>query len=142
MEGQCEMLHVHQKHCWLLFCKRRTAGKKASITSTSQKLHALARISTYMEKPQLELTITTFIMSHFSYCPLVWTFHDRASNNKINKIHERALIVIHKDSTSNFQELLIKSNSVSVHQRNLQLLLTENYKTVHNFKPNFHDTSI
>ena len=47
----------------------------------SQQLHALARISTYMEKPQLELTMKTFIMSHFSYCPLVWMFHDRASNN-------------------------------------------------------------
>ena len=47
----------------------------------SQKLHALARISTYMEKPQLELTMNTFIMLHFSYCPLVWMFHDRASNN-------------------------------------------------------------
>ena len=90
-----------------------------------------------MEKPQLELTITTFIMSHFSYCPLVWMFHDRASNNKINKIHERALRIIHKDSTSNFQELLNKSNSVSVHQRNLQLLLTEIYKTVHNLNPTF-----
>ena len=75
----------------------------------SQKLHALARISTYMEKPQLEFASTTFIISHFSYCQLVWMFHDSASNNKINKIHERAFRIIHKDSTSNFQELLNKS---------------------------------
>ena len=58
-------------------------------------------------------------------------FHDRKMNNKSNKIHERALRIIHKDSTSNFEELLIKSNSVSVHQRNLQLLLTEIYKTAY-----------
>ena len=103
----------------------------------SQKLHALARISTYMEKRQLELTITTFMMSPFSYCPLVWMFHDRASNNKINKIHEIALRIIHKNSTSNFQELLNKRNSASVHQRNLQLLLTGIYKTVHNLCPTF-----
>ena len=90
-----------------------------------------------MEKPQLELTMTTFIMSHFSYCPLVWMFRNSASNNKINKIHERALRIIQKDCTSNFQELLNKSNSVSVHQRNLQLLLTEIYKTVHNLNPPF-----
>ena len=57
----------------------------------SQKLHVLARVSRYMDKPQLELTMTSFVMSHFSYCPLVWMFHDRKSNNKINKIHERAL---------------------------------------------------
>ena len=103
----------------------------------SQKLHALARVSRYMDKPQLELTMTSFVMSHFSYCPLVWMFHDRKSNNKINKIHERALRIIHKDSTSNFEELLIKSNSASVHQRNLQLLLTEIYKTVNNLNPSF-----
>ena len=103
----------------------------------SQKLHALARVSRYMDKPQLKLTITSFVMSHFSYCPLVWMFHDRKSNNKISKIHERALRIIHKDSISNFEELLIKSNSVSVHQRNLQLLLTEIYKTVNNLNPSF-----
>ena len=64
-------------------------------------------------------------------------FDDRTANNKINKIHERALRIIHKDSTSNFQELLSKSNSVSVHQRNLQPLLIEIYKTVHNLNPTF-----
>ena len=83
-----------------------------------------------MDRRQLELTMTTFIMSHFSYYSPVWMFHDRASNNKINKVHERALRTIHKGSTSNFQELLNKSDSVSVHQINLQLLQTEIYKAV------------
>ena len=59
------------------------------------------------------------------------------SNKKINKIHERALRIINKDSTSNFQELLSKSNSVSIHKGNLQLLLTEIYKTVHNLNLTF-----
>ena len=99
----------------------------------SQKLHALARVSKYMEKSKLELTMTSFVMSHFSYCPLVWMFHDRKTYNNINKIHERALRIIHKDSTSNFENLLIKSNSVSVHQ----LLLIEIYKTVNNLNPSF-----
>ena len=45
--------------------------------------------------------------------------------------------IIHKDSTSNFESLLIKSNSVSIHQRNLQLLLIEIYKTVNNLNPSF-----
>lgn len=33
-------------------------------------------------------------------------FHDRVSNNKINKICERALRTMQKDSTSNFKDLL------------------------------------
>ena len=64
-------------------------------------------------------------------------FHEKKWNNKINKIHERALRIIHKDSTSNFEELLIKSNAVSVRQRNLQLLLTEIHKTVSNLNRSF-----
>ena len=103
----------------------------------SQKLRELPRVSKYMEKSKLELTMTSFVMSHFSYCPLVWMFHDRKSYNKVNKIHERALRIIHKDSTSNFEGLLIKSNSVSVHQRNLQLLLIEIYRTINNLNPSF-----
>ena len=84
----------------------------------NQKLHGLARVSKYMEKSKLELTMTLFVMSHFSYCPLVWMFHTRKSHKKIKKIHERAMRIIHKDSTSIFEGLLIKGNSVSVRQRN------------------------
>ena len=103
----------------------------------SQKLHALARVSKYVEKSKLELTMASFVMSHFSYCPLVWMFHDRKSYNKINKIHERGLRIINRDITSNFEAPLFKSNSVSVHQRNLQLLLIEIYKTINNLNPSF-----
>ena len=64
-------------------------------------------------------------------------FHDRKSYNKINKVHERTLRIMHKESTSNFESLLIKRNSVSIHQRNLQLLLIEIYKTVNCLNPSF-----
>ena len=37
----------------------------------------------------------------------------------------------------NFEELLLKSNSVPVHQRNLQLLLTAICKTINNLNPFF-----
>ena len=82
--------------------------------------------------------MTSFGMSHFSYCPLVWMFHDRKLYNKINKIHERAVRIIHKDSTSNFERPRTKSNSVSVHQMSLQLLLLiEIHRTINNLNPSF-----
>ena len=87
--------------------------------NASQKLHALARVSKYMEKSQLELAMTSFVMSHVSYCPFVWIFHDRKSYNKLNKIHERALRIIHNDSASNFESLLIKSNSLCLCTRGI-----------------------
>ena len=64
-------------------------------------------------------------MSQFSYCPLIWMFHDRRVNAKINHVHERALRIAYQDWTSSFEELFITDNSVSIHQRNLQLLVTE-----------------
>ena len=33
-----------------------------------------------------------FITSQAGYCPLVWMFHSRGFNNKINFLHEAALI--------------------------------------------------
>ena len=69
-----------------------------------------------------------FITSQFGYCPLVWMFHSRAINNRINKLHERSLRIVYKDRNSTFEDLLEKDNSVTIHQRNLQMLLLEMYK--------------
>ena len=35
--------------------------------------------------------MNAFILSQFSYCPLIWMFQSRKLNHRINKIHERAL---------------------------------------------------
>ena len=52
----------------------------------SQKLQALARISHYMDLNKGRNLMKAFIISQFSYCPLIWMFHSRNSNNKINRI--------------------------------------------------------
>ena len=55
--------------------------------------------------------------------------HSRAMNNRINKIHENALRLVYKDKTNlSLDDLLKKDKSVSIHQRNLQILATETYK--------------
>ena len=41
--------------------------------------------------------------------------HNRTLNNKINRIHERALRVVYQNKTLTFDELLLKDNSVRVH---------------------------
>ena len=40
------------------------------------------------------------------------------SIKKINKLHERALRLIYCDHSSDFQELLQRDNSVTIHQKN------------------------
>ena len=66
----------------------------------SQKLHAIARISSYLNKNKLRLIMNSFFSSQFGYCPLVWMFHNTRYNNKINCLHERMLRIIYKDYKS------------------------------------------
>ena len=77
-----------------------------------------------------------FIASQFSYCPLVWMFHSRTLNNRINKIHERALRLAYKNEPFlSLDDLLKRNKSVSIHQKNLQLLATEIQKTKNDLGP-------
>ena len=50
-------------------------------------------------------------------------------NNRINSLHEHALRVVYRDYNAIFSELLSKDKSVTIHQRNLQLLATDILKT-------------
>ena len=97
----------------------------------------LARVAKFMEQEKLQTVINAFILSQFSYCPVIWMFHDRKVNNKINKIHERALRIAFKDTSLNFEELLIKAASVTLHKKIYSFLTTEIFKTKHDLNPEF-----
>ena len=101
----------------------------------SAKLHALSRISNCMDPGKLRLIMKAFIESQFQYCPLVWMFHSRAMNNRINRLHKRALKLVYKETHLTFEELLVKDKSFTIHHRNLQRLATEMYKVHNNLSP-------
>ena len=70
-----------------------------------------------------------FITSQFNYCPLIWMLLYMQLNNRINKIHERALRLVYKDNNKlTFNDLLELDNSVTIYQQNLQILVTEIFK--------------
>ena len=67
-------------------------------------------------------------MSHVLYVPTI-------NNRKSFKNHKKAFRVGSKDETNiSFDALLIKDKSVSIHQRNLQILSTE-YKVRNDLGP-------
>ena len=74
-------------------------------------------------------------MPQFGYYPLIWMNHNRSLNNNINKIHERALRKVYRDKKATFQELLENDNNVTVHLKNLKVLVTEMYKVENNCSP-------
>ena len=77
----------------------------------------------------------SFVISQFNYCPLTWMFHNRTLNNKINKLHERALQFVYKDINLSFQDLLDLDNSMTIHHRNIQKLAIEMYKIKNKLSP-------
>ena len=47
----------------------------------NQKLHAFSRISFYRDSGKLRQVMRAFLLSQFSYCPLIWIFSNRQVNN-------------------------------------------------------------
>ena len=68
-----------------------------------------------------------FFSSQFGYCPLVWMFHNRRHNNKINRLHKRMLRIVYKDYKSSFAEHLAEDKSFTAHHKNVQKLAIEMY---------------
>ena len=79
----------------------RKAGKKLS-----------AGLSLYMSINQRRILAKYFIEAQFTYDQVIWMFHTRELNKKINHIHEHALRIDYRDNSSSFIELPKKGNSV------------------------------
>ena len=73
-----------------------------------------------------------FVESQFAYLPLIWMFHGKKVNSKINHIHEKTLRVVYEDNYSSFEELLKKDGSFKIHQKNIQSLAIDLYKVKNN----------
>ena len=110
---------------------------KSICKKASSKLYALARISTYLSEHKRKILMKSFVISQFNYCPIIWMYCQRKSNNLINRIHERALRIAYGDYISDFSSLLAKDKSVTIHERNIQALSLEIYKTINGFNPTF-----
>jgi len=111
-------------------------------SKAGQKLNALSRISSFMNFEKRRLIMKAFISSQFGYCPLVWMFHSRELNNRVNRIHERSLRVVYKDKHSTFWELLDRDKSVPVHYHNIRKLATEVFRTINNLQPKISEDII
>ena len=75
---------------------------------------------------------TLFKVFQLNYYPLVWTFHTKELNNRINSLHER---LIKQNRNSSFDELLKLDKTVSRDYWNLQYLSTEIFKVKMGLSP-------
>ena len=83
-----------------------------------------------------KILINAFFWTHNSVIAHLYGFVIVASltttttkKKTMNRLHENNLLrIIYGDKQSSFDELLEKDSSVSIHERNIQILATELYK--------------
>ena len=98
----------------------------------SAQLSALKRLGAFMSHQTRKVMVQSFILAHFSYCPLVWYFTSAKQINKIEKIQERALRFITDDYSSSYEKLLNDSNTSTMAIKRVHSLCTEIFKSLNN----------
>ena len=106
----------------------------------SRQISALQRLTGLLDLASRKAIYTSFISSNFNYCPLVWFFTSRASINKIQKLQERALRFVLKDSTSDYATLLSKSDFDSFRISSVKTMAVEIYKILNGMGPEYLST--
>ena len=86
---------------------------------------------------KLKQLMRALVLSQFNCFPLVWMFFDRTLNRKVNHVHERVLCNAYKDCKNDFGSLPGQPNSISIHVRNLKLLMTEIFRAKFYLNPPF-----
>ena len=95
-----------------------------------RQLNALSRIHKYIGFQEIKMLLDSFIFSNFNYCPLVWHFCSAALSQKIEKIQDRALRLLYKDSYSSHNSLLLKAERPTMKVNRLRRLAFEVFKTL------------
>ena len=88
----------------------------------SYKLHTLRRIRKYLTVEKAKLLENAFINSQFNYAPLIWMFANKSSIDKILKIHKRTLQIVYDVYDESYENLLNRSDDISIHQNTLAIL--------------------
>ena len=98
----------------------------------NNKTKALLRIRKCLTLEQMQALAEAYISSNFRYCPLIWIFCGKMSDNLIVKTQYRTLRAIYDTQTQPYEELLHLSGKKKIHTQNLQILMVEVNKCLNN----------
>ena len=98
---------------------------------------ALRRIRKYLTVEKAKLLANAFINSEFNYVPLIWMFANKCSIDKILRIHKRTLQIVYEVYGESYENLLNRSDDISIHQKHLRYLAIEVYKSLTKLNPGF-----
>ena len=70
--------------------------------TASNKLHALARVSHYVDEDKRRILFNSYFLSRFNCCPLIWMNRKKSVNKKINNF-----VIIQVISKNCFKEIIL-----------------------------------
>ena len=99
----------------------------------SQRISVLVRLRNLIPTmAKLEL-YNSAILPHLSYCHTVWHFCRASDTRRLERLQERHLRAVFRDTHLNYQQLLAKANLPTLCNRWLQDICILMYKAKHNF---------
>ena len=118
--------------------KMSATVKLLDVTIDSKlRFKTFSRVVRYLEPQKASLLYNSFILTNFNYCPLIWMFCGKTTNDKVNSVHKHALRVLLNDYTSSSEELLHRNEEVTIHDKKLQKLMLEVYRCMTSGNPSF-----
>ena len=105
--------------------------------TASANVKSLSRIRNVLEEKQAKLLYNSFILSQFNYCCIIWMFCSKTTYKKIKQTQKSGLRVVYNEPHISLDKLLIRDQSISVHRKQINTLLTEIYKRFSGKNPYF-----
>ena len=62
---------------------------KALSKKANRKVSAFSRVAPYLNQEKDKILYNTFIMSNFNYCPLIWMYHGKTSNDLVDRVQKK-----------------------------------------------------
>ena len=105
--------------------------------SAANQLNALISLKQFLTFHAKEVLINSYIISNFSYCPLVCMFSSTQSLNKIKNLQKQTLRFLYDDIEASYDNLISKGGKSKMNVRRLRTLCVEIYKTLNDLNPSF-----
>ena len=103
----------------------------------ASQLAVLQRFSNCLDLGARMAIFRCFILSHFSYCNLVWHFCGATNTAKLERLQYRALKFVFQDWNSSYEDLLKKSDLPTLELARKRSIILEVYKAQKGISPSF-----
>jgi hypothetical protein len=107
------------------------------VRKASRQLNCLKRIAYGLNTNVRLLLYKSFVLSNFSYCPVVWHACGAMNTKKLEKVQFSTLKFIFKDYSATYEELLARANLSSLELGRLRAIALEVFKAYNKLSPSY-----